>query len=144
MDELLLLPAQRAQLETWATAAYPLEACGLMLGRRAGQGAQVEAVRSARNLSLERAHDRFELDPLDFLAIDAEARAAGQEILGVWHTHPDHPAQPSDTDRVAAWQDWCYVILSVTRQGVLDLRSWRLEQDQFVEQTVRGAPIVAA
>ncbi|MBL8482587.1 MAG: M67 family metallopeptidase [Rhodocyclaceae bacterium] len=144
MYQLVLPPAQRADLENWARAGYPLEVCGLLLGRRVGDGARVERVRSARNLSVDRAHDRFELDPLDFLPIDAEARESGREILGVWHTHPDHPARPSETDRAAAWPGWSYVILSVAQDGVRDVRSWRLEQGEFVEEAVADEPEAAA
>jgi proteasome lid subunit RPN8/RPN11 len=133
----LCLPApQRRQLEAWAQAAYPREACGLMVGRGAPGGGQVLAVRQARNLNTERAHDRYELDPEDFLAADREARADGLEILGVWHTHPDHPAVPSETDRAAAWPGWSYVILEVGEGGVAALRSWRLAGAVFEEEEV--------
>jgi proteasome lid subunit RPN8/RPN11 len=49
-------------------------------------------------------------------------------VLGVWHTHPDHPATPSETDRAAAWSGWSYLILSVVRGELAELRSWRLDE----------------
>lgn len=133
---LCLPPPQRAQLEAWARAGYPREACGLLVGRGGQDRWQVAAVRQARNLNTERAHDRYELDPEDFLAADREARADGLEILGVWHTHPDHPAEPSETDRAAAWPGWSYVILEVGEGGVAALRSWRLAGAVFEEEEV--------
>lgn len=131
-----LPPAQRRQLEAWARASYPREGCGLLLGRSLPVGGEVHGVRLARNLNTERAQDRYELDPEDFLAADREARDLGLEILGVWHTHPDHPAVPSETDRAAAWPGWSYLILAVEAEGVVALRSWRLAGDVFEEEEI--------
>ena len=69
-------------------------------------------------------------------AADFEARGDGLEIVGIWHTHPDHPARPSETDSSAAWQGYTYLILSVGRQGVADVTAWRLVEGSFVEQLV--------
>jgi len=137
MASLLRLPtSQRLQLEAWVRAGYPMETCGLMLGRAERGIPVVQAVRQARNLNSERAHDRYELDPEDFLAADREARAEGLEILGVWHSHPDHPAVPSETDREAAWPGWSYVILEVAAGSVAALRSWRLAGAAFEEEEI--------
>ena len=87
-----------------------------------------EVVHPARNLNVERAHDRYELDPRDQLAAERAARDSGREVIGVWHTHPDHPATPSETDRAAAWSGWSYLILSVVRGELAELRSWRLDE----------------
>lgn len=133
---LCLSPQLRAQLETWGREGYPRETCGLLLGLGGDGRADVTAVRQARNLNTERAHDRFELDPEAFLAADRAARAAGQEILGVWHTHPDHPAIPSETDRAAAWPGWSYVILEVAQGRAAALRSWRLAGEAFEEEEI--------
>jgi proteasome lid subunit RPN8/RPN11 len=126
----------RSRLEAWAREGYPEESCGLLLGRHDGELVRVERVTRARNLNTARARDRYELDPRDWLATDERARAAGLEIVGVWHTHPDHPARPSETDRAQAWEAWSYLILSVGRGGVADLRSWRLAGAEFVPEEV--------
>ena len=139
MASLLRLPAsQRLQLEAWARAGYPLECCGLMLGRMEEGRIAVLAVRQARNLNTDRAHDRYDLDPEDFLAADQAARSEGLEIVGVWHTHPDHPAVPSETDRAAAWPGWSYVILEVAHGRVAALRSWRLAGEAFEEEEIES------
>lgn len=127
----------RAWLEDRVRAGYPRETCGLLLGRQNGAGVEVCDVIAARNLNEERAEDRFELNPEDFLQADRAARAAGLELVGIWHSHPDHPAQPSVTDREFAWEGWSYLILSVGRGGVQDVRSWRLADEEFVEEEVR-------
>lgn len=133
---LRLPPTLRAELETWVRAGYPHETCGLLLGSRKDATCTVARVRQARNVVMERAHDRFELDPEDFLAADAEGRRLGLEIVGVWHSHPDHPARPSETDRAAAWPGWSYLIVSVGRNGVADWRSWQLNGDEFAEEVI--------
>ncbi len=140
MGTLSLPQTAHSDLENRVRAGYPLEACGLLVGRQTNDHVDVERVVEARNLNRERAHDRFELDPQDFIATDESARAEGLEIVGVWHSHPDHPARPSETDRAAAWGGWSYVILSVARDGVRDLRSWRLESEQFVEEVITICP----
>jgi proteasome lid subunit RPN8/RPN11 len=140
MTSLYLPDYARAQLEEMARAGYPLETCGLLLGLTRQDGSEVKRVAQARNLNQERAHDRYELDPLDFLQIDERARAEGFEIVGVWHSHPDHPAQPSETDRAGAWEGWSYVIVSVTGDGIAELRCWRLNSEQFVEESIEPCP----
>jgi len=133
----LELPAAlRARLLELACARYPAEACGLLVGRRSGRGAAVTAVREARNLNTERARDRYELDPADHLAALDLAQAAGLDLVGVWHSHPDHPAVPSETDRREAWPGWSYVIVSVAAGEPDGLRSWHLLDQGFVEEEV--------
>jgi proteasome lid subunit RPN8/RPN11 len=137
---MLVLPDDvRRTLETWIRGGYPEETCGLLVGR-IGQG-RTEAARAtrAKNLNRERARDRYDLDPADFLAADLAARADALEIVGVWHSHPDHPAEPSETDLAAAWEGWSYVIVEVTARGVAALRSWRLQGQRFVEEALSSS-----
>ena len=133
------LPAHVAgQIDRWVQGAYPHEACGLLIGtRRPSDGGSdaVDAVH-AGNLNEERPKDRYQLDPADHFAAEEQARAAGLEVVGVWHSHPDHPAQPSETDRSAAWEGWSYLILSVTSEGVTESRSWRLREEAFIEEVI--------
>ena len=134
-DQRMLAPAQlKARIEAWAREAYPNEACGLLIGRKSAIGIELIDVVSARNLNEERAHDRFDLDPRDFLAADEKARNEGLELVGCWHSHPDHPARPSETDRQFAWKGWSYIIASVTHDGVQELRSFYFDGRKFFEQ----------
>jgi len=127
----------RARLEVLARAGYPEEVCGLLLGRCTENQVEVLELVLARNLNRERARDRYELDPEAFLSADTQAREHGWEVVGIWHTHPDHPARPSATDRARAWEGWSYVIMSVSRSGVADLRSWRLHAGDFIEEVAK-------
>jgi proteasome lid subunit RPN8/RPN11 len=134
---LLLSRTIRDDLAAWACEGYPHEACGVLLGRSRGEAVEVTGATRARNMNRERAHDRFELDPRDFLAADLAARAEGREIVGIWHSHPDHPAEPSETDRLAAWSGWSYLIVEVAARGAGAMRSWRLVGDRFVEEPLQ-------
>lgn len=136
----LLLPAPlRAHIEHTACAGYPHETCGVLIGRSAGAQVSVERLAAARNLVEDRPHDRYELDPRDFLAADRAAHAAGLEIVGFWHSHPDGPALPSPTDRAKAWPDYVYLIAAVSAAGAGELRGWRLAGGAFEELTLAAA-----
>jgi proteasome lid subunit RPN8/RPN11 len=135
---MLLIPETLGEsLSAFVRQGYPHETCGLLLGMRWGAEHVVSQVRRARNLNVERAKDRYELDPDDFLAADRAARAAGLDIVGIWHSHPDHPARPSVTDRDGAWPGWSYLILSASRDGVEEIRSWRLNDGDFEEEAIK-------
>lgn len=138
---MLSLPRARlAELEAWVSSGYPHETCGVLIGNASGVGFTVARVAQAKNLNTERAADRFELDPDDFFAADQAARADGLEVVGIWHSHPDHPAAPSQTDLDAAWDGYSYVILSVSKRGVEGVTSWRLDpgagMKSFVEEEI--------
>ncbi|TXF12392.1 Mov34/MPN/PAD-1 family protein [Pelomicrobium methylotrophicum] len=136
MATLQLPESERKRLEAWMREGYPQETCGLLIGRSRDGVTQVVEVVQARNLNQERARDRYLLDPDDYLKADESARARGLSIVGIWHSHPDHPARPSATDRAHAWEGWSYLIASVSREGVTDLRSWRLRSGAFEEEEV--------
>jgi proteasome lid subunit RPN8/RPN11 len=125
------------QLKDLVQAGYPDETCGLLIGQQSNHTTGISAVKQARNLNTERAHDRYDLDPRDMLAAEKEVQHTGKEIVGVWHSHPDHPAIPSETDRRQAWPGWSYMILSVTASQIADIRSWRLDETgHFIEEEV--------
>lgn len=135
--ELLLSVDLRRELEAVVEASYPFEACGVMIGRADGRRVVVEDAFHARNLNVERARDRFLLDPEDHLAADRVARQRGLEIVGFWHSHPDHPARPSETDREAAWEGYSYLIVSHPAFGANEFRSWRLQGERFFEEKIK-------
>lgn len=139
LSVLLLSPGLRDQLKTEAGRGYPDETCGLLLGREEDGQCTVLLQRPACNMIQERSRDRYAIDPRDYLAAENAAAAADMRLVGVWHSHPDHPARPSETDREMAWPGWSYLILSVSDGAVVDLRSWRLAGHDFIEEEVRYA-----
>ena len=106
---------------------YPDEICGILVGPRGGKTA-TEA-RRARNIVVERARDRYEIDPRDHIRIQREADANGHDIIGYYHSHPDHPAQASRFDTERAWAGYVYVIVSVAKGEPADANAFVAERD---------------
>ncbi len=136
LSSLVLPERMRRVLDARALGGYPDEVCGLLVGRVVDGVAHVERITDARNLETERSSDRFTLDPGDWMRADSVARREGLEIVGIWHTHPDHPARPSETDLASAWEGYSYLILSVNRGRVEAARSWRLAGQGFIEEPI--------
>ena len=111
-----------------AEEGYPHEICGLLLGPR-GSGRVTEAAR-ARNTNVDRPNDRYEIDPSDMLRIQRAADDNGLDVLGYYHSHPDHPARPSRTDADAAWAGPLYLIVSCERGKVVDANAFIAQEDR--------------
>ena len=106
---------------------YPHEICGILLGPRGGRAAT--DARRARNIVVERARDRYEIDPLDHIRIQKEADATGRDIVGYYHSHPDHPAQASRFDTERAWAGYVYVIVSIADGEPVDANAFVADAD---------------
>lgn len=113
---------------------YPNECCGGLIGR----DGRVDESFALPNTTEEGPRRRFLVRPSDYRAAEARATALGATLLGFYHSHPDHPAQPSQFDLDHAWPSFSYVIVSVREAVAQDLRSWRLRDDrsQFDEEEV--------
>jgi len=82
-----------------ARSGYPFEVCGVLLGHNGAAARRVDRVVPAVNREREAPRVRYEIAPEDLVRIQREGRDEGREILGYYHSHPDHPARPSETDR---------------------------------------------
>jgi proteasome lid subunit RPN8/RPN11 len=120
--------AALAAIRAHGEDGYPYEICGVMLGPRGGRG-RVTETRRARNTVVDRAHDRYEIDPLDLIRIEREADASGLEIVGYYHSHPDHPAQASATDAGRSWAGPVYLIVAVHQGTAVDQNAFVAERD---------------
>ncbi|MHB1697151.1 MAG: M67 family metallopeptidase [bacterium] len=110
-----------------AAEIFPYEACGGLLGRIEGENKVIVKVYPAENRFGKIAWDSFEIEPKDMLEMDKISRNENLEILGFYHTHPNHPAIPSSFDINASWPYYSYVILSVkgnTPESVTDVKSY--------------------
>jgi proteasome lid subunit RPN8/RPN11 len=128
-------------------ADYPNECCGILLGDLDGAQKKVREVVPLKNLrhdvaraqellplaepGRESERNRFLIDPLEQLRVEKDARARRLDVLGYYHSHPDHPARPSDYDRNHAWPWYSYVIVSVERGEPKDVTSWVLSDDRL-------------
>jgi proteasome lid subunit RPN8/RPN11 len=93
---------------------YPHECCGVLLGRSGEDGNAVEAAVEAGNTRTDSAHNRYNIAPQELIRIQRQGRERGLDIVGFYHSHPDHPAQWSKTDfEEAHWIGCSYVITSV-------------------------------
>ena len=126
MTPLELKPHVDAAIRAHGQETYPNECCGAMFGR---DGVVSETL-ALPNMTDEGPRRRFRVTPNDYRAAEKRATELGGELLGFYHSHPDHPARPSQYDLDHAWPFFSYVIVSV-REGVSgDMTSWRLREDR--------------
>jgi proteasome lid subunit RPN8/RPN11 len=133
--ELWLPASERARLAAAAVAAYPREACGLLIGRVGVRAVEIVEVVVAANAA-EAPHRAFVVPAPAWFAATASATARGLSVVGVWHAHPDGAAVPSAADAVAAWNDQACVIVAVTRTEAGALRAYWRRHGALREQTV--------
>lgn len=139
---LVISPRHLQTVGLHGSTTYPEECCGVLIGRSLDGGTTlVERLLSVDNERGDSRHNRYVIAPETVLAAQREARAAGLEIVGYYHSHPDHPSRPSDFDREHAWPGLSYLIVAVERGKVVDARSWRLADDRerFDEETIDQA-----
>lgn len=134
-----MLPEQLRAIRGEAERGYPEEICGVLIGRD-GEGQAREVVRSlavANARSTERAR-RYLIDAGALLAAERAAAAEDLEIIGFYHSHPDHPALPSEFDREHSWPYYTYLIVSVRTGRAEEARAWRLSDDRsgFMEEDI--------
>ncbi|HKQ56225.1 MAG TPA: M67 family metallopeptidase [Candidatus Eisenbacteria bacterium] len=127
---LVLRAAHVAEMESELAAAYPEEGCGVLLGRDEGRRRVVERVAAIENRREDSRGNRYLITPEQLLQVEREARDAGHDVVGFYHSHPDHPALPSAFDLEHAWPYYSYLIVSVEQGRVVDARSWRLTADR--------------
>lgn len=146
MFTLEITPGHLQTITRHGEASYPEECCGFLIGRSDGEATVVERVVSAGNERQESRHNRYLISPETVLAANKEARALGLDIVGYYHSHPDHPARPSEFDRDHAWPGLSYLIISVQGGKLADTRSWRLSDDRerFEEEAVEPSAVSAA
>lgn len=115
-----------AAIRAHGQETYPHECCGALLGR---DGAVTEAFGLA-NTTEEGPRRRFLVRPDDYRLAERRASELGLDLLGFYHSHPDHPSRPSQYDLDHAWPFFSYVIISVREGEPKDIQSWRLRDDR--------------
>jgi proteasome lid subunit RPN8/RPN11 len=132
MNVLVLNPSQVAQIEAEGSETYPNECCGIIIGRDVVDGAAtrrvVEKLEPMQNVfDPQQQKRRFAVDPLALMRAEKSAAAVGMSVIGFYHSHPDHPARPSEFDREHAWPFYSYVIVSIAKGQPVDMTSWLLD-----------------
>ena len=134
------------QVHTHLCRAYPEEGCGVLVGQDHGERRMVERVVPLDNRGEAERNRRYLIAPEQLLVVEREAREAGLDVLGFYHSHPDHPARPSAFDLEHAWPYYSYLIVSVAGGRAVDATSWRLVADRsrFEPERIEHAPDAAA
>ncbi|GIV30732.1 MAG: Mov34/MPN/PAD-1 family protein [Saprospiraceae bacterium] len=114
-----------------AQQAYPFECCGFLFGIE-GETRQVTLAVPVPNSKEGDQRRRFEISPADYRWAELHAIETGLDLLGVYHSHPDHPALASATDLAMALPWFSYVIVAVHNGQPLELRSWRLAEAERI------------
>jgi proteasome lid subunit RPN8/RPN11 len=141
---LKLHPHHLQAIRTHAESIYPEECCGLLLGQLAEDDKNVVEVMATENSWNAEAveafqeiegsaklgsdkRDRYAIAPQEMLTAQKLGRDRQLDIIGIYHSHPDHPAIPSEFDRACAWSVYSYIIVSIQQGKACDLRNWSLD-----------------
>ena len=130
------------QLRAHGEETYPHECCGVLLGRMEDEERQVVETVRCGNTRADRPQDRYHIDPRELVRIQRQGRERGLDIVGFYHSHPDHPARWSQTDLAEAhWIGCSYVITSVEKGRAVTTNSFVLlgsgeEDKRFQDEQV--------
>jgi proteasome lid subunit RPN8/RPN11 len=140
---LKLRKSDYASLRQHGEQTYPHECCGVLLGQFQDDGAKTVArVVPCGNTRSDSPHNRYHIDPRELIRIQREGRERGEDILGFYHSHPDHPAQWSTTDLAEAhWIGCSYIITSVEKGTAAITNSFQLEgsdeaDKKFIDESI--------
>jgi len=116
-----------AALRQHGEETYPHECCGVLLGKMEGEDRVVTSGARCGNTRVDSPQNRYHIDPRELVRIQREGRERGEDIIGFYHSHPDHPAQWSQTDHAEAhWLGCSYVITSVEKGKAAVTNSFEL------------------
>ncbi|MDJ0662448.1 MAG: M67 family metallopeptidase [Crocosphaera sp.] len=144
---------QLQQIQGHAEMTYPEECCGLLLGTLERDNKWVIEVRETENSWTSESNqnlpdlpssnqqplskkNRFSIDPYILLQVQKEVRDRCLNIIGIYHSHPDHPAIPSPFDREIAWLYYSYIIISLRQGEFTEIRSWKLEENNHFQEEI--------
>ncbi len=136
-----LSAAQMAEITRHGEQAYPYEGCGLLLGRAEDGHKIVEEILPVENARESDAqHNRYLIPPDAVLKGEQLAAQKGLDVVGFFHSHPDHPERPSDFDRDHAWPWYAYLITSVQQGRAVKTAAWTLVEDRtrFEKEDIEG------
>jgi proteasome lid subunit RPN8/RPN11 len=123
--------AHLAEIIAHLEASYPYEGCGILIGRFENGDKIVNEVMPTGNAREEGAqHNRYLIPPEQLLQGELRADELGLEVVGYFHSHPDHPDRPSEFDRENAWPGYSYLITAVQGGQATTTRAWQLREDR--------------
>lgn len=130
-NEIHLPAARLGEIAAHLEAAYPYEGCGILIGRMENGHKIVTEVLPTGNAREEDAqHNRYIIPPEELLQGELRAEELGLEVVGYFHSHPDHPEWPSEFDRQNGWPGYSYLITAVQGGQATGTRAWQLRRDR--------------
>lgn len=125
-----LSEAHQEAIRAHGAEEFPHECCGILLGTSQGEDKQVIRIHQMTNTHEDGHERRYLISPLEMMQVEKQARSEGLAMLGTYHSHPNHPAIPSEYDREWAWPWYTYIIVSVMNGTPAELTAWTLEDDR--------------
>lgn len=120
-----------------ALRTFPDECCGFLIGSEKSDNRYIEEILVIDNAKEGDKARRFEITPKDYLRAEEYAEKKQLSLMGIYHSHPDHPSLPSEHDRIAAQPFFSYIIIAVRKSEFVSIQSWRLNDDfQFEEENI--------
>ena len=129
------------EMQSHARSTYPEECCGLLIGKFEGNLNRklVSRIKRMENMfeKPERYH-RYTIDPLKYMDAENEATSYGQDVIGIYHSHPNAPAKPSLFDMSYAWPSLSYIVVEVRDSVPVEIKSWILKDDrtEFIQENM--------
>jgi proteasome lid subunit RPN8/RPN11 len=140
---LILTPDQRKQIESEGAAQYPNECCGIIFGHEITEGDVTRRVVDQLQPVINEFEEgeqfhRFLITPQTLFQAEKQC-TQGRLVLGFYHSHPDHPARPSEYDRQYGWPFYSYVIVAIHQRKPVDMTCWLLDEqtEQFSQQDIQ-------
>lgn len=131
MNPIRLTTSQAQAIRDHGVRAFPHECCGFVLGKEEeGRRAILHVIPALNSRGQEEMHNRFTITPEAWMRAERQAREAGLDIVGCYHSHPNAPARPSAYDLEHAWPWISYLIVSIMAGEAVDLNSWLLDDDR--------------
>ena len=140
---IIIEPIAQELMTEDALRTFPDECCGFFFGNDSENVRTISEILIVTNAKHGDKRKRFEISPKDYLYAEQFAEERKLQLLGVYHSHPNHPAVPSEQDRLAGQPYFSYIIISVSGNKIKDIRSWRLNDDlQFKEEKIKYESLI--
>ena len=133
MKPIILSKDAEMHIYNHARQTYPEECCGFLFGKDENER-RITIALAVKNSKEGDKRRRFEIAPIDYMKAEQYALNNGLTLLGIYHSHPDHPAQPSEHDRKQAVPFFSYIITSVMQGKIADTTSWQLNEEHQFDQ----------
>ncbi len=138
MSKIQINSLEYKKIELHGEKTFPEECCGVLLGKVVGGMPIIDEARMLKNTNAGSRNTRYNIDPLDLIKLEDELEDSDRIMLGIYHSHPNHPAKPSKFDLDHAWPNLSYIVLSVQDGNSELLTSWRLNSEikEFNEEEI--------